>query len=96
MPDSSKQLEELVAELIIEQKESRRELVTVFNAGFNLLADKISELRSDVNEMKGEITQIKHDVRSIDQRLARFEDEQVLPRLLDLEHRMTSIERKVA
>jgi chromosome segregation ATPase len=103
MADDSKQLSELVSELIIEQQETRRELVAVFNTGFTLLADKITEMKGEITEMKSEITfikedisEIKLDVRSIDRRLRRFEDEQVLPRLLDLDHRLTAVERKVA
>jgi uncharacterized coiled-coil DUF342 family protein len=110
MPDDSKQLAELVSELIIEQQETRRELVSAFNNGFTILADKTTEMKCEITEMKGEITEmkgeitfikediseIKLDVRSIDQRLRRFEDEQVLPRLLDLDHRLSIVERKVA
>lgn len=89
MAQAPKDLTELVAELIIEQKETRRELVQVFNTGFMHLADQTIEL-------KAELTQVKDDVRSIDRRLGRFEDEQLLPRLVDLEHRLSIVERKVA
>ena len=102
-----KRLVEIMAETLHEQREMRRELTeelkgvrrelheevngvkAVFNSGFELLANKLTEMKEEMNE-------IKLDVRSIDRRLRSFEDEQVLPRLLDLDHRLTVVERKVA
>ena len=94
---------EIMAETLHEQREMRREhaqdresLKQAFNSGFAHVAENITELKDEITEIKGEITEIKTDVRSIDRRLRRFEEEQVLPRLLDLDHRLTVVERKVA